>query len=214
MKAASPSKSLVHGLYAITPDLADTARLCTMVEASILGGATIVQYRNKLADSKLRISQSQALLAICRKHAIPLIINDHIKLCLTLDADGVHLGKVDGSLDAARARLGPDKILGASCYNQFELAEQAQAHGADYVAFGACFPSSTKPNAPRAEAALFTQAKNSLNIPSVAIGGITLDNAALLINAGANAIAVISALWETPNTQASAQQFSNLFKTT
>ncbi len=211
MKAKHPELPHISGLYAITPDTADTAQMCSMVEAAIAGGARIVQYRNKTADSKLRITQSQALLKICRQHDVPLIINDHIKLCLALDADGVHLGKVDGSLAEARKRLGNDKILGASCYNQFELAEQAQAAGVNYVAFGACFPSSTKPDAPRAEASLFTQAKQKLLIPAVAIGGITLNNAPSLTDAGADAIAVISALWDSQDITHSARQFSNLF---
>ena len=202
----------IAGLYAITPDLADTELLCQMVEASILGGARVVQYRNKVADQKLRIKQSLALLEVCRKHGIPLIINDYVELCLTIDADGVHIGGDDGNIAAIKNMIGEDKILGVSCYGEFSRAEAAEKAGADYVAFGACFPSSTKPNAPRAELDLFTQAKK-LNLPSVAIGGITLENAASVAEAGADAIAVIGELFkqEHDKIRATAQQFSSIF---
>jgi thiamine-phosphate pyrophosphorylase len=202
----------IAGLYAITPDLADTELLCQMVEASILGGARVVQYRNKVADQKLRIKQSLALLEVCRKHGIPLIINDYVELCLTIDADGVHIGGDDGNIAAIKNMIGEDKILGVSCYGEFSRAEAAEKAGADYVAFGACFPSSTKPNAPRAELDLFTQAKK-LNLPSVAIGGITLENAASVAAAGADAIAVIGELFkqEHDKIRATAQQFSSIF---
>lgn len=205
------------GLYAITPDLDDTPRLCKMVEASILGGASIVQYRNKMADAHLRLSQASALQSICQKHQVPLIINDHIALCLALNADGLHIGGDDGEIATTRAQLGKDKILGVSCYGDFARAEAAQKLGADYVAFGACFPSNTKPNAPRADLNLFSRAK-SLNIPSVAIGGITLENSRSVITAGASAIAVIGELFnqavvnqDTEHIAHRAQQFSSLF---
>ncbi len=212
MTATNSRQFKIAGLYAITPDLVDTELLCQMVEASILGGASIVQYRNKVADHKLRIKQSIALLEVCEKHQIPLIINDHVKLCLAIDADGVHIGGDDGNIAAIKSRIGEDKILGVSCYGEFARAEAAEKAGADYVAFGACFPSSTKPNAPRADLDLFTQAKK-LNLPSVAIGGITLENAASVAQAGANAIAVIGELFkqEPDKIRATAQQFSSIF---
>lgn len=202
----------IAGLYAITPDLADTELLCQMVETSILGGARVVQYRNKVADQKLRIKQSLALLEVCRKHEIPFIINDYVTLCLEINADGVHIGGDDGDIAAIKNMIGEDKILGVSCYGEFARAEAAEKAGADYVAFGACFPSSTKPNAPRAELELFTQAKK-LNLPSVAIGGITLENAASVVEAGADAIAVIGELFkqEHDKIRAAAQQFSSIF---
>jgi len=205
------NKSCIRGLYAVTPDMVDTTKLCSMVQAAIAGGANLVQYRNKSADSALRISQARALLEICRDSDIPLIINDHVKLCLALDADGVHVGATDGDLEAIRQRIGPDKILGASCYNQLELALQAEAQGANYVAFGACFSSETKPDAVRAELSLFSQAQSSIKVPVVGIGGITLDNAPSLITAGADSVAVINALWKHPDIALAAKQFSNLF---
>ena len=202
----------VAGLYAITPDLEDTARLCQMVETSILGGASVVQYRNKVANEALRFAQASALLPICRQHQIPFIINDHLDLFLALDADGLHIGGDDGDISATKQRIGEHKILGVSCYTDFANAEKAEKAGADYVAFGACFPSNTKPHAPRAELTLFAQAK-ALSIPCVAIGGITLDNADSVIKAGASAIAVIGELFnrDLEETKTVAQQFSSLF---
>lgn len=213
MTATSSRQFKIAGLYAITPDSVDTDLLCQMVEASILGGARVVQYRNKVADQKLRIQQSLALLEVCRKHQIPFIINDHVKLCLEINADGVHIGGDDGDIAAIKQIIGEDKILGVSCYGEFARAEAAEKAGADYIAFGACFLSSTKPNAPRAELTLFTQAKK-LNLPSVAIGGITLENAASVAEAGADAIAVIGELFkqEHDKIRATAQQFSSIFK--
>lgn len=211
-KAMQKNKqSAVRGLYAITPDTADTEQLCALVEASLRGGASILQYRNKTASHALRVSQSRALLELCREYNVPFIINDNIKLCLAIDADGIHLGTSDGNLAESRARLGPDKILGASCYNRYELAMEAQARGADYVAFGACFASGTKPNAQKADLALFTKARADLGLPVVAIGGINQDNATLAINAGADAVAVIAALYSAPDVTVAAKQFSNLF---
>ena len=202
---------MISGIYAVTPDEPDTDLLLSKVEAALQGGISTLQYRNKLANHKLKTQQARAILPLCRQYQVPLIINDSIKLCLTLDADGVHLGGDDGDLIAARARLGANKILGASCYNRFDLALQAQQAGADYVAFGACFASSTKPNAPVASLDLFKQAKAQLKIPSVAIGGITLENASLAIAAGANAIAVINAIFNASDIKLTTQQFTQLF---
>ena len=205
-------QSTIAGLYAITPDLEDTARLCQMVEAIILGGASVVQYRNKVANKALRFAQASALLPICRQHQIPFIINDHLDLFLALDADGLHIGGDDGDIRATKQHIGQNKLLGVSCYTDFANAEKAEKAGADYVAFGACFPSNTKPHAPRAELSLFTQAK-ALSVPAVAIGGITLENADSVIKAGASAIAVIGELFNRnlEETKTVAQQFSSLF---
>ncbi|HBA08944.1 MAG TPA: thiamine phosphate synthase, partial [Methylotenera mobilis] len=203
--------SAIKGLYAITPDEQDTDILLAKVEAALQGGIGILQYRNKLADHKLKTQQARALLPLCRHYQVPFIINDSIKLCMTLDADGVHLGADDGNLAEARARLGNGKILGASCYNRFDLALSAQQLGADYVAFGACFVSNTKPNAPVAGLHLFTQAKAELHVPAVAIGGITLENAPLAIAAGASSVAVINAIFNADDVKLISQQFTKLF---
>ncbi|MEQ1767147.1 MAG: thiamine phosphate synthase [Methylotenera sp.] len=202
----------ISGLYAITPDEADTALLLTKVETALQGGVSILQYRNKPANHKLQTQQARAILPLCRQYHVPFIINDSVKLCLTLDADGVHLGADDGNIVEVRARLGADKILGASCYNSFDLALSAQQAGADYVAFGACFASSTKPHAPVASLDLFKQAKAQLHIPAVAIGGITLKNAPSVIEAGANSIAVINAIFSQDDVKSTTQQFTQLFR--
>ena len=202
---------MIKGLYAITPDIADTDLLLQKVEAALQGGINMLQYRNKLASHKLQTQQARALLPLCRQYNVPLIINDSVKLCLTLDADGVHLGTDDGNLAEVRARLGDSKILGASCYNRFDLALAAQQSGASYVAFGACFASSTKPNAPVAGLDLFVRAKKELLIPAVAIGGITLQNASQVLQAGANAIAFINAIFGADDVKLASQQFSMLF---
>ena len=204
--------SAIKGLYAITPDEQDTHILLAKVEAALQGGIGVLQYRNKLANHKLQTQQARALLPLCRHYQVPFIINDSIKLCMTLDADGVHLGADDGNLAEARARLGNGKILGASCYNRFDLALSAQQLGADYVAFGACFVSNTKPNAPVAGLHLFTQAKAELHVPAVAIGGITLENAPLAIAAGASSVAVINAIFNADDVKLISQQFTKLFQ--
>ena len=202
----------IKGLYAVTPDIADTDLLVKKVEAALLGGVNILQYRNKQANHKLQTLQARALMPLCRQYNVPLIINDSIKLCLELDADGVHLGADDGNLAEVRARLGADKILGASCYNRFDLAITAQNQGADYVAFGTCFASNTKPNAPVADFSLFVRARAELTISAVAIGGINLQNATQVIEAGAYAIAVIQAIFIVDDVKSASQQFSQLFK--
>ena len=201
----------VSGLYAVTPDRADTPGLLATAEAVLAGGARLLQYRNKSASAALRLLQARALLALCREYQVPLIINDHLDLALALNADGLHLGAEDGSLAAARARLGPEKILGASCYDQLQSALRAERLGADYVAFGSFFPSSVKPGAVRAPLALLRDAKRRLSAPVVAIGGITLDNAPQLIAAGADGIAVVSALFGADDVKLAARRFSALF---
>jgi len=205
--------SIIKGLYAVTPDEQDTDVLLAKVEAALQGGINILQYRNKQANHKLLTQQAQAILPLCRQYNVPLIINDSVKLCLTLDADGVHIGAEDGNLSEVRTRLGPNKILGASCYNRFDLALTAQLAGADYVAFGACFASTTKPNAPVASLDLFKLAQAQLHIPTVAIGGITLTNVLQAIDAGASAIAVINAIFNSSDVKLSTQQFAQLFDT-
>ena len=203
---------MIRGLYAVTPDEADTDLLLAKVEAALQGGISMLQYRNKLADHKLQTQQARAILPLCRQYQVPFIINDSVKLCLTLDADGVHIGAEDGNLTEIRTRIGKYKILGASCYDRFDLALAAQQAGADYVAFGACFASSTKPNAPVANLSLFDQARTQLTIPAVAIGGITLTNAAQVIAAGADSLAVINAIFNATDVKSSTEQFTQLFR--
>ncbi|MDI1299811.1 thiamine phosphate synthase [Methylotenera sp.] len=203
---------MIRGLYAITPDEVDTDLLLAKVEAALQGGISVLQYRNKQASYQLQIQQAGAILPLCKQYQVPFIINDSVELCLTLGADGVHIGADDGNINEVSARLGANKILGASCYNHFDLALSAQQAGATYVAFGACFASSTKPHAPVASLELFKQAKAQLHIPAVAIGGITLTNAPSVIQAGADSMAVINAIFHADDVKLAAQQFAHLFK--
>ena len=203
---------MISGLYAVTPDEADTEVLLAKVEGALKGGASILQYRNKPASFGLQVEQAREILPLCKQYQVPLIINDSVELCLMLGADGVHIGADDGNIAEVRAQLGADKILGASCYNRFDLALNAQQAGASYVAFGACFASSTKPHAPVATLDLFSQAKAQLSIPAVAIGGISLINASSVINVGADSIAVINAIFSADDVKLSTQQFAQLFK--
>lgn len=205
-------KAAVRGLYAVTPDITDTVELRAKVEAALAGGAALVQYRNKTADRKLRMLQASALHDLCRAHGVPLVINDHLDIVEAVDADGLHLGKDDAALAGARDRLGPDKLLGASCYDQLENAVAAVQAGADYVAFGSFFASGVKPGAVRAPLTLLREARQRFAIPVVAIGGITPHNAPQLIAAGADAVAVISALFSAPDIRIAAERFNDLFR--
>lgn len=204
----------ISGLYAVTPDDTDTQGLLVRVEAALAGGARLLQYRNKAASPALRLTQARALLALCQKHGTPLIINDHLELALAVDAHGLHIGGEDGSAAEARRRLGPGKILGVSCYASIESARAAAGAGASYVAFGGFFPSKVKPGkTARTSIGLLSEAQRALELPIVAIGGITLDNAPTLIRAGADSVAVISALFdEASDIRGTAQRFHDLFR--
>lgn len=188
--------SPIKGLYAITdPELVPDDKLITTVEQAILGGAKIIQYRNKQASPSLQIEQAQQLSKLCKQYQACFIINDNPELARQVSADGVHVGREDGKIADARKQLGNDAIIGASCYNRLENAEKAIAEGADYVAFGRFFPSRTKPNAVQANLDLLESAAKELTVPIVAIGGVNRSNAAQLINHGAHAIAVINDLF-------------------
>jgi len=200
------------GVYAITPETADTERLLAQVEAALMGGVSAVQYRDKSGDIARRHEQASELVALCRQFSVPLIVNDDLRLADLTDADGVHLGRDDGSLREARIILGKNKFIGASCYQSLELAQAAQAAGANYVAFGSFFPSPTKPAAPRASLDLLREAAPHIHMPLVAIGGITLANAPQLLDAGADCLAVLSALFDAPDIRASAHDLNQLFE--
>lgn len=201
----------LRGLYGVTPDEADSTRLLTLVRGALAGGMRTLQYRNKTANAALRLEQATALCALCREYDATLIINDDVELAIAVDAGGLHLGGEDGSLAAARARLGPHKRLGASCYRSMDNAERAIADGADHIAFGSFFVSTVKPGAVRSAPSLLTEAKQKFQVPVVAIGGITLDNAPLLISAGADCVAVITALFGAPDVKLAATKFNALF---
>ncbi|MDC7690663.1 thiamine phosphate synthase [Vogesella indigofera] len=187
----------LDGLYAVTPDTSDSAWLLPRVAAVLDGGASLVQYRNKSRDTALRREQATAIQALCRQHGAGFIVNDDMELAAELGADGVHLGQSDTSLCVARQRLGPHAVIGATCHDQPALAMQAVANGASYVAFGALFPSRSKPEVVSAPLSLFASLP-PLAVPCVAIGGITAANAALAWRTGVDMLAVIGGLFDAP----------------
>lgn len=201
----------VTGLYAITPDLGDSAELLRKVEAALEGGARALQYRNKVADPALRLEQARGLAQLCRAYHVPLIVNDHLDLALEVDAEGLHIGAEDGSIAEARRQLGPDRILGVTCYRKIENALEAARLDASYVAFGGFFPSSVKGGTGGASMSILAEAKRRTGLPVVAIGGITVANTPQLIAAGADSVAVITALFGAPDVGAAARQFNAIF---
>lgn len=200
---SSPTSPPLRGLYLITPDEPDTARLLARVGA-VLGQAVLLQYRNKAAGAALRRAQATALASLCRAAGVRLIVNDDAALAADIGADGVHLGETDGDFDAARRLLGADALVGVSCYDSLARARAAADAGASYIAFGAFFPSTTKPNARHATFDLLRDSA-PLGLPRVAIGGITPDNARGVIEAGADLIAVIGGVFDAPDPVAAAQ---------
>ena len=200
----------ISGLYAITPDEQDTVELLRKVRLALLGGARVLQYRNKVADKAVRLEQARALRELTHEFDVPLIINDDVMLAQGIDADGVHLGGSDGSLTGAREVLGSGKLIGMSCYNRLVLAHEAVRWGADYVAFGSFYVSTVKPDAVAATPDLLRQAHREIPVPLVAIGGITMRNGPQLLEAGADALAVISAVFGAEDIQGAARQFANL----
>jgi len=205
------NSEVIKGLYAITDEGLTQEELPGKTRLAIRGGAAIIQYRNKTTDQHQRIQQVHTLLSLCKQHHVPLIINDDTMLAKTTAANGVHLGRDDASIQQARAALGSQAIIGVSCYNDLQRAITAQRLGADYVAFGSFFPSSTKPDTVCAPIDLLRRAKRKLSIPVVAIGGITPDNAAMLIDAGADAVAVIHGLFGQNDVLAAAADYAKLF---
>nr|WP_221229610.1 thiamine phosphate synthase [Niveibacterium umoris] len=199
-----------RGLYAITPDWADTARLIAVTREVLLGGAVLLQYRNKSADAALAHQQATQLCALCRELDVPLLINDDVALASAIGADGAHIGRDDGELAAARAQLGAKAIIGVSCYADLDRARDAAEGGADYVAFGAMFASPTKPHAPPAPMSLLGAAR-AFGKPVACIGGITAENAGALVAAGADLLAVISDLYESAAPRERAAAYTALF---
>jgi thiamine-phosphate pyrophosphorylase len=204
--------SRLRGLYAI----ADTGalapqRLLPAAELALEGGARLVQYRDKSRDDERRRQQAQALAALCRRYSVPFLVNDDVDLAADAGADGVHLGRDDPAVEAARKRLGKHALIGVSCYAELARALDAQARGADYVAFGSFFPSPTKPGAVRAPLELLKEARTQLRVPIVAIGGITPENGASLIDAGADMLAVIDGVFGQTDVRAAAERYARLF---
>jgi thiamine-phosphate pyrophosphorylase len=201
--------SRLRGVYPITPDIADTPRLLAAVADVLAAGPALLQYRNKPADRALRYTQAGAIAALCRDAAVPLIINDDVELAADLQV-GVHVGVDDGDPAAARARLGPHAIVGVSCYASLARAAEAVAAGASYLAFGAFFPTRTKITAHRADVGLLRDAAR-FGLPRVAIGGLQPDNARPLVDAGADLLATIGAVFDAPDPQQAVRAFARCF---
>ncbi len=203
----------LRGLYAITDSELLKGRLLPYVEAALKGGATLLQYRDKSSDDARRLREAETLRELCNRYGASLIINDDAELAARLGV-GLHLGQGDGSLSAARALLGRQAIIGGTCHAQLELAEAAAKEGVSYVAFGRFFNSTTKPGAPSADIALLAAAKAKVNLPIVAIGGVTLENAPELIAHGASMVAVVHGLFSAGSAdevERRARAFSALF---
>lgn len=203
----------MNGLYLVTPDWDDTERLLSVSEQALQGGATLLQYRHKTAGPELRRTQAIALQALCRRYARPFIINDYVELCMELNADGIHVGGTDAAVAAVRAAVGPDKIVGASCYGSLQLARDAHLAGASYVAYGGFYPSRVKKYPLTTSIDILAQSKAEIPLPSVVIGGMTQQNSAPLVAAGADMVAAISSVYLADDPQAAARAFADLFGT-
>jgi thiamine-phosphate pyrophosphorylase len=202
----------LRGLYAITDSyLIPEHSFKKTIEKALSSGVKIIQYRDKSCDTDKRFEQARDIKYLCEKYNTTFIINDDVELAKEINADGVHIGANDSSYDIARAALGKDKIIGISCYNQFDLAKKAQLQGADYIAFGRFFTSKVKPDAVAATTELLVRAKQELHIPVCAIGGITLNNAAKLMAANIDMLAVITAIFDSDNIESTCQKFSGFF---
>ena len=201
-----------YGLYAITdPELTPDHSLIEQVRQAIHGGAVIIQYRDKHASKNNKRQQASTLQNLCHQKNVLFIINDDIALAKELSADGVHLGSEDASIAEARFQLGENAIIGASCYNDYQRAVSAQNQGASYVAFGRFFPSTTKPSAVQADTSLIHLAKETLHIPVVAIGGITPENGHILVNAGADFLAVVAGIFAQDDPHDAAKRYAELY---
>jgi thiamine-phosphate pyrophosphorylase len=205
--------SPVRGAYLIADrETLAAEALEPAVAAALAGGVRLVQYRDKGDDRERRLEEARRLVALCHEHGARLIVNDDPELAREAGADGVHLGRDDVSVAEARELLGPTALIGVSCYNRLERAIAAQAAGADYVAFGSFYPSPSKPDAVRAPLALLKQARALIDLPIVAIGGVTPDNAAPIALAGADAAAVISGVLAAEDITTAARDLNNLMR--
>ena len=211
MAGSSSDRQSLRGVYLLTRETADSDALCAGVAAALRAGVAIVQYRDKSTNHGRRLEQARALRELTRAHRALLIINDDLALAQAIAADGVHLGLEDTALAQARTELGSDLLIGASCYNDLARAHAAAQAGADYIAFGAFFPSGTKPAARQADPSLLRESA-TLGLPRVAIGGITAHNARPLLAAGADSIAVLGAIWDAPDREAAARELVQLFE--
>jgi thiamine-phosphate pyrophosphorylase len=213
----------MQGLYLVTPNWDDTARLLDASEQALAAGAAsksadgggnlvaLLQYRHKEAGPELRLEQATALLALCRRYGVPFIVNDHADLCQQTGADGVHLGGTDADVAQVRGRLGADKLIGASCYGDLPRALAAQRAGASYVAFGGFYPSRVKQYAVTTRPEILDQARDAITIPTVVIGGMTPHNAAPLVARGAGMVAAISSVYQAESVRGAVDEFAAMF---
>ena len=207
----------MHGLYLVTPNWDDTGRLLAQTERALAAaqgarpGVALLQYRHKEAGPALRLEQAGALLELCRRYGVPFIVNDHVDLCEQTGADGVHLGGTDAEVAQVRARLGPERLIGASCYGDLPRALAAQAAGASYVAFGGFYPSRVKQYAVTTKLEILDQARAVIRVPTVVIGGMTPENAAPLAARGAAMVAAISSVYQAADVEAAVAAFLRLY---
>jgi thiamine-phosphate pyrophosphorylase len=201
----------MQGLYLVTPNWDDTDKLLEYTGAALHAGAAMLQYRHKDASAALRREQGAALLALCRRYGRPMLVNDHLDLCLTLDADGIHVGGTDISVREARAVLGPGKIVGASCYGDLDLARAAERDGASYAAFGGFYPSPVKRYSFVTAPEILDAARREVALPLVVIGGMTAANAAPLVARGAHMVAAITSVYQADDPGAAVRAFDALF---
>ena len=212
MNSSPPFGFPPRGLYVLTPEpVPALSELESQVASAIAGGAVVVQYRDKHSERRKKLKCASALLSVCHAHGVPLIVNDDVNLAVEIEADGVHIGKDDASLDVVRRILGSQAIVGVSCYNSAASAIVAAQQGADYVALGSFFSSKTKPEAIRCSKTVLEEVTAQVSTPVVAIGGITPDNAAELVSAGADLLAVLAGVFSTADVYDSAQKFAELF---
>lgn len=200
-----------RGLYLVTPNWDDTARLLAVTEQALERGVCLLQYRHKTADAALRLEQAGALQGLCRRFGVPFIINDYLDLCQQLDADGLHVGGTDISVAQARDQLGADKILGASCYGDLALAQSAFEQGASYMAFGGFYPSVVKKYPVTTSHTIVAEAKASIPLPLVVIGGMNPTLAQPLVAQGADMVAAISSVYLADDVGVAVQAFQDLF---
>jgi len=200
----------MQGLYLVTPNWDDTEQLLAVTEQALKAGVALLQYRHKDASPALRREQGGALRELCHKYSVPFLVNDHVALCRELGADGVHLGGTDAPLAEVRASLGPNKLIGASCYGELARAQAAQAAGASYVAFGGFYPSKVKQYAVTTQPSILRHAREVISVPLCVIGGMTPHNAAPLVAEGAQLVAAITSVYLAEDVTAAVREFQSI----
>ena len=202
--------SIISGIYAITPDWIDTDQLIKKTEEVLTAGVNLIQYRNKIATNNQKLSQAKKIKALCDYYKTSLIINDDIELCRILKADGIHLGENDSTIDEVRNKLGDQVIVGISCYSDLTRVRKMLATNCNYIAVGACYPTTTKPDAPHASKSFILDVLKITTKPVVAIGGINLHNCEPLLKLGVNSLAMINSIFYANDVKHTVNQFQAL----